>query len=111
MSEYIQITATVATQREAMMVAEQVVRERLAACVQVSGPVVNTHWSNGLMESTDVWICAIKTRSDCFQAVEATIHMLRPKKFTEIVALPFVSLADEYRQWIDRELDKSHGQS
>jgi periplasmic divalent cation tolerance protein len=108
MKTHIQMITTIPREYEAMKIARQLVHERLAACVQVTGPVKNVSWSNGTVTTTDAWVCTIKTRQDCYEAVRATIHLWQHGKVCEISVLPLSSLDEDYRLWLDRELDGPH---
>ena len=108
MSEYIQVVATLSSQADAERVAEWLVSERLAICTEVSGPTRSTFWRRGLIESHDRWHCIVKTRRNCYEAIEATIRMFYPHKTLEIVAVPIVEMNEEYRVRVD-ELDQPHG--
>jgi periplasmic divalent cation tolerance protein len=43
MAEYLQVVTTAGSESEAQRIAETLVEQRLAACVQVVGPVASTY--------------------------------------------------------------------
>jgi uncharacterized protein involved in tolerance to divalent cations len=45
----------------AQQLAQSAVEARLAACVQVIGPIRSTYWWKGAIESTQEWLCLMKT--------------------------------------------------
>ncbi|MBW1983063.1 MAG: divalent-cation tolerance protein CutA, partial [Deltaproteobacteria bacterium] len=64
MDEYIQVFTTADNRKDAERIANALVKNRLAGCVQIVGPVASTYWWQGNMETTEEWLCLIKTRQD-----------------------------------------------
>ena len=62
MDEFIQVVTTVGSEEDARRIARELVEERLAACVQVVGPVSSTYWWEGVVETETEWLCLIKSR-------------------------------------------------
>ncbi len=104
MSEHIQIITTAGTRDDAETIARALVNERLAACVQLSGPIISTYHWQGSIKTDQEWQCLVKTRRDLFELIEATICKLHPYKAPEIVALPILAANQNYLQWIDAEV-------
>ena len=50
MTDYIQIITTVESKDDAKKIAELLVDRRLAACVQIAGPVMSRFWWDGNIE-------------------------------------------------------------
>ena len=61
MSEYMQVTTTTGARHDAEQIAAELVSRRLAACVQVSGPIVSTFRWQGKIETAEEWVCSLKT--------------------------------------------------
>jgi periplasmic divalent cation tolerance protein len=104
MSDHIQIITTAGTRADAETIARALVNERLAACVQLLGPILSTYHWQGSIETNQEWQCMIKTRRDLFEQVEATIRKLHPYEVPEILALPVVAANRSYLDWIDAEV-------
>lgn len=104
MIEAIQITTTVDSREAAARIAGTLVERRLAACVQVLGPVTSTYWWEGKVESAEEWLCLIKTRSDAYEAVEAAIRTDHPYDVPEILATPIIAGHSHYIDWLLREV-------
>ena len=100
MSSYVQVMTTVDTKEAAEAMARQLVREKLAACVQVSGPVESTYRWKGQIETAQEWQCAIKTLPHRYGAVEEAIRELHSYDEPEIVAVPIVGGSGGYLKWI-----------
>ncbi|MGH7757607.1 MAG: divalent-cation tolerance protein CutA, partial [Vulcanimicrobiaceae bacterium] len=75
---YVQIVTTTATREDAERIARALVERRLAACVQIDGPIVSHYRWQGAVEAGSEWRCAIKTRAALFDTVAAAIRELHP---------------------------------
>jgi len=106
MKSYIQITTTTQTKEQAQTIAEHLVETRLAACVQITGPITSIYRWKGKVENAQEWLCMIKTREDLFDDVEAAIKKMHSYETPEIIAVPIIKGSKEYLIWLDDELSK-----
>src|SRR5581483_2582646 len=106
MMESILVTTAIDTQEGAQRIAETVVKNRLAACVHVSGPITSTYWWQGKMEVETEWVCAAKTRKNLYSRLEKAIREAHPYDEPEIVAVPIVEGSKSYLDWIVSETTK-----
>ena len=104
MKSYIQISTTTKTKEEAQKIARYLVEQKLAACVQVTGPIESIYRWKGKIETATEWLCLIKTREDLFDKVETAIKILHLYETPEIVAVPIINGSKEYLNWLDDEL-------
>jgi len=104
MEGYIQVFTTTEEKNDAEKMAKVLVEKRLAACVQVIGPVISTYQWKGNLETAQEWLCLIKTRRDLYDEVEAAIKEIHPYETPEIIAVPFVAGSREYLEWLRSEL-------
>src|SRR3954447_15542016 len=86
MTDFLQIVTTASTREEADTIAQSLVAKRLAACVQVWGPVHSTYRWQDQLESGQEWACAIKTSKALYGAVERAIRELHSYEVPEILA-------------------------
>lgn len=100
----IQVTTTTATRSEAERIADLLVGSRLAACVQVAGPVTSLYRWEGRIESAEEWSCVIKTSADRYREVEAAILSAHRYDVPEIVAVAVVGGNPAYLRWIETEV-------
>ena len=91
MSEAIQVCTTVSEQADAERIAAALVAKGLAACVQVSGPIESTYRWKGQIESSQEWVCTIKTLRSAFEPVAEAIRQLHSYDEPEIIALPILA--------------------
>jgi periplasmic divalent cation tolerance protein len=105
MPEYIQVVTTTAQREDAERIARTLVEKRLAACVQVLGPIASTYRWHSAIETGEEWQCWAKTRRELYGAVEAAIRRLHPYEAPEILALAVVAGGKDYLAWIDAQVD------
>ena len=103
MSPYIQIVTTTARRDEAERIARELVEARLAACVQIVGPITSTYRWQGKIETGEEWQCWAKTRGELFARVEEAISRIHPYEVPEILALPVLAGGARYLAWLDAE--------
>lgn len=101
MSEFLQIMTTTNTKELAKQIAETLVGKKLAACVQISGPIISTYEWKGKIETEEEWYCVIKTRKSLYKKVEERIKALHSYDVPEIIALPILEGNQAYLDWIN----------
>ena len=101
MKSYIQISTTTETKEQAQKIAQYLVETRLAACVQIAGPITSVYRWKGKVETASEWLCLIKTREELFEKVEAAIKKMHSYETPEIIAVPIVKGSKEYLIWLD----------
>jgi len=100
MLEAIQIVTMTSDLADAERIATTLVANRLAACVQLSGPVESTYrWKDQIATSSE-WCCTIKTLRELFPQVESKIRELHSYGEPEIVATTIVAASQSYLNWI-----------
>ncbi len=106
MPDFIQVSTALPHREDAEPLARVLVERRLAACVQVIGPVSSTYWWQGKIETAEEWLCLIKSRASLFDLLESAIREIHPYETPEIVALPIVSGSKDYLMWLGTELEQ-----
>ena len=104
MHEYIQVATTVATEKEAAGIAGLLVEQRLAACVQVIGPMTSHYRWQGKIETATEYLCLAKSRAGLYPEIEAAIKANHPYEVAEIIATPVIAGSKEYLAWLDAEV-------
>ena len=84
---------------QARRIAQILLAEKLAACVQLSDIESHYAWKGQTMAEPEVMLLA-KTRADLFEAAIARIKALHPYDVPEIVAQPFAAGSAPYLAWI-----------
>lgn len=104
MTDIIQVTTAVDNEEDARAIASAVVGQRLAACVQIVGPLQSSYWWNGDVEESEEWLCIIKTRLALFDELSAVVHQVHPYDVPELLATPVVAGSKAYLAWLQGEL-------
>ncbi len=107
MNDFLQIVTTTERQEDARRIADLLVEKRLAACVQIVGPVTSVYRWQGNVESAQEWQCQIKTRQALFDSVADAIREAHPYEVPEIVAVPIVAGSREYLIWLEEQTQSS----
>ncbi len=102
--QIVQITTMTDSAELATTIADTLVRERLAACAQVVGPMDSVYWWQGRMQKATEWQCVLKTRDDLYEKVEARIVTLHSYEVPAIIAVAVAHGSEPYLQWIDSEV-------
>jgi len=87
---------------EADRIAEALVAERLAACVQIA-PIRSVYSWQGSIERSDEWQLQIKTVAERAKAVEARIGALHSYDLPEILMMPVAAATEGYAAWVRSE--------
>jgi periplasmic divalent cation tolerance protein len=101
MTEHLQVLTTIDSEEAAERIAAVLVERRLAACVQVLGPIASTYRWQGEVERAREWMCVAKTTAERYPEVEAAIRELHSYDEPEIVATPIVAGSPGYLAWLD----------
>ena len=104
MTDYIQVVTTVQRRNDAEAIARALVEERLAACVQIVGPVASIYRWQGKIDAAEEWQCWAKSRRELYDRIEATIRRLHPYELPEILAISIAAANADYLAWLDEEV-------
>ena len=85
---------------EATRLARLLVSEKLAACVNVVGPIRSLYWWEGKVQDDAESLLVIKTRAERFPRLRDRIQQEHPYEVPEILALDVVDGAPAYLDWV-----------
>jgi periplasmic divalent cation tolerance protein len=100
------ILATAPTRDEAARIAEALVAERLAACVQLE-PVESWYRWEGKVEHASEMRLQIKTMAWLGTDVTARIRALHSYDVPEIVIIPLTGGSADYLAWIEASVEQA----
>src|SRR3989304_1299748 len=100
MSEFLQVTTTVGARHDAERIAAELVERRLAACVQIVGPIRSIYRWQGAVESAEEWLCTAKTARAQVAAIDGLLREIHPYEVPELVATPIVGGSEAYLKWL-----------
>lgn len=101
--EPISVYIMAATVAEAERIAEALVAEKLAACVNLLGHVSSIYRWKGAVERADEVALIAKTRRDLFDRLSARVRALHSYETPAIIAWPIVTGDAAYLAWIGEE--------
>ncbi len=104
MDEPIQVTTTTGDHHSALAIARTLVEDRLAACVQIGGPIESVYRWKGTVQTSQEWTCTIKTTRHLYPRVEQRIRDQHSYEEPEIIATPIVAGSPGYLQWLRGEV-------
>jgi periplasmic divalent cation tolerance protein len=103
-AEAIQVMTTTAEKHDAETLSQAVLESRLAACVQISGPIDSRYWWNGRLETASEWLVTIKTRRDLYKKLEKLLLEKHPYDQPEIMATAVVEVSAGYLKWLNEQV-------
>lgn len=98
------VLVTARDQGEAQRIAEQVVNERLAACVNVVSGVSSTYIWRGEVERTSEALLLMKTSREKLDYLFKRVKELHSYEMPELLALPIERGSPEYLKWLEESL-------
>jgi periplasmic divalent cation tolerance protein len=97
---YLMAMTTTDARGDAERLARELVERRLAACVQVLGPISSTYRWQGTVETAEEWLCLIKTTGARFEALAAHIEASHGYETPELTAVPIGHGSPAYLAWL-----------
>jgi len=85
--------------------ADLLVAERLAACVNILPAGRSVYEWQGKVEHETEHLLLIKSRHDRLPALEQRMCEVHPYELPELIAVPITEGLSSYLSWIDRQLD------
>jgi periplasmic divalent cation tolerance protein len=100
MSEFIVVLVTCGSEEEALKIANSLVEERVAACVNLVSPVRSIYRWEGKIWDEKEWILIVKTQKERFGELERAVKSLHSYSVPEIIGLPIVEGSSPYLEWL-----------
>ena len=106
MNSIIQISTTSDQKSELEKISGSLLKNGLAACCQISGPISSHYCWQGKLQNAEEWICTIKTDQRLFAQVEKVIQEIHHYDEPEIIAVEISDSSAGYRKWINDSVTK-----
>jgi periplasmic divalent cation tolerance protein len=104
MAEALLIFSTCPDEREAKRLAQTLVEEKLAACVNIIRGVESVYrWENNVETATEC-LLMIKTVPERLEALTDRLQAIHSYQVPEIIAVPIVGGADKYLAWLKAQV-------
>lgn len=94
------VLTTAGSQQEAQKIAEALVEQRLAACVNIISGMHSVYRWQGKVEQADEWLLIIKTTESASAQLKDTITRLHSYKVPECIVLSIEDGTPAYLDWI-----------
>ncbi|MGQ9626530.1 MAG: divalent-cation tolerance protein CutA [Anaerolineae bacterium] len=107
MSDYVVVFITACSPEEGERLAEALVKEMLAACVNVLPALTSIYcWEGEIRRDTET-LLIVKSHKSVLDYLVKRVKNLHRYELPEIIALPIVGGLEDYLQWIGRAVQ--HG--
>ncbi|WP_316672718.1 divalent-cation tolerance protein CutA [uncultured Tolumonas sp.] len=103
MSDAIVVLCTCPDNTSARQLAQTLLSEKLAACVNLIPQVTSLYYWQGKMEESQEVQLVIKTRRTMFGVLQERLLALHPYEVPEILALPILCGNPAYLQWVQEQ--------
>jgi periplasmic divalent cation tolerance protein len=98
---HIIVLVTASSKKEAQKLTDCLLREKLAACVNVIDGLDSHFFWQGKIDKAKEALLIIKTRKSLFNKLAKKVKSLHSYEVPEIIALPIVAGYKKYLDWID----------
>ncbi len=104
MLEQITVLITAGSMEEGRKIANALVEEGLAACVNIVPQVSSIYrWKGEIREDQEVLLIA-KSRKEIFERLASRVKELHSYDVPETIALPIAAGDEDYLSWINKEV-------
>ena len=100
---YLVVFITTSSYEEARKIADALVSQKKAACVNIVPKVRSLFRWKGKIEDAEESLLVVKTRTKLFAEVMSTVKGIHSYEVPEIIALPIMAGNPDYLQWINEE--------
>ena len=102
-SDHVIVVSTTDSEQAAHLLASGAVRDRLAACAQVVGPITSVFRWEGEVQTETEWRLELKTAADRVEALRAYIVEHHEYDVPEVVVVPITGGSADYLAWLRDE--------
>jgi periplasmic divalent cation tolerance protein len=95
------VLITAGSEKEARKIAELLVKEKKAACVNIVPGVDSLFRWKGKIDSARESLLLVKTRASLFPEIIRLVKETHSYEVPEIIALPIIGGSEEYLKWLD----------
>jgi periplasmic divalent cation tolerance protein len=94
------VLVTAGDEQQAQSIARRLVDERLAACVNIVGPIRSIYRWRDAVEDEPEFLLLIKTRASLLSRLERRVIELHSYEVPEVLALALSGGSAAYREWL-----------
>jgi periplasmic divalent cation tolerance protein len=100
-TNFVVVLITAGNREEARQIAELLVNEKKAACVNTVADVDSLFRWKGKVESARESLLLVKTRAALLPEIVSLVKEIHSYEVPEIIALPIVGGSEDYLRWLD----------
>lgn len=94
------LMTTASSRQEADTLATELVSRRLAACVNILGPLSSVYRWQGEIERSEEFLLLIKSTEERCREIQQTLGELHSYELPELISFAIDSGLDAYLEWI-----------
>ena len=99
------VLSTAGSREEAERLATTLVERKLAACVNVVGPIASVYRWAGKVERAEEFLLLIKSAADQFDALSQAIAELHSYDVPECIEVAVTAGSEPYLRWLAESLE------
>ena len=104
-SAYLVLLVTASNSKEAHKIANELLNQRKAACVNIVPRISSLFWWQGNLDSASENLLIIKTEASLLDELITLVKGIHSYSVPEIIALPIVGGNKDYLEWIGKEVE------
>lgn len=103
------VLVTVPSVEAGQSIARALVAEHLAACVNVVPGIRSIFFWEGRLQEEPEALLVVKTRRECYDALQRRVIELHPYSVPEVLALPVEAGSPTYLAWVEETVRTEGG--
>ena len=96
------VMVTAPSKKEAGRLANTLLKERLAACVNIVSGIHSRYWWKGKIESSSEILLLIKTTEKVFPKLSKRVQALHSYDVPEVLGIPVKRGSPSYLRWLNK---------
>jgi periplasmic divalent cation tolerance protein len=100
---YIVVLITCPGEEEGHKIADALLKERLAACVNIVPGLKSKFWWTGKIHTAEESLLVVKTKKSVLRELIKKVKSVHQYTNPEIIALPIIGGSKDFTKWIEDE--------
>ena len=104
-ASYVVVLITTDTDNEAEKIADVLLKNKKAACVNIVPRISSHFWWEGALDSAQENLLIVKPKASLLDEIVDLVKQNHSYDVPEVIALPIIAGNPDYLKWIDEELE------